>query len=76
MDNTERIQNEINHMQVRLFRLAWEKWKISRDRCADLFEQYNVDDYINASYEFFHIQGDNANLEELKEYLCSKGAKI
>ena len=41
-----RKQNEINHMQVRLFRRAWKEWGISENECAEIFDKNDVDGYI------------------------------
>lgn len=70
------MKNEIEHMQVRLFRLAWKKWNITLQRCSDIFDQFGVDDYIGSLYGLFHVQGDEANLCEIKEYLKNKGVTI
>ena len=70
------MNNEIEHMQVRLFRKACRKWNMDIRCCADLFDAYEVDKYIADLYEFFHVQGDDANLKEIKHYLKSKGAAI
>ena len=69
-------QNEILHMQVRLFRLACKTWNKSRLECAKIFDDYDVDDYIGEAYEFFHVQGDETNLEEIENYLRKKGASL
>lgn len=70
------MQNEIEHMQVRLFSLAWRKWNISIKRCSELFDRFNVDQYIASLYELFHVQGDEANLNEIETYLQGKGAVL
>ena len=68
--------DEILHMQVRLFRLAGRKWNKSTIECADVFDKYSVDQYIRDSYEFFHVQGDEANIEDIEEYLERKGCNL
>ena len=70
------MENEIQHMQVRLFEKAWKKWKISLEKCADIFDRYDLDGYISDMYEFFHVQGDDANIEELEEHLAQLGVSI
>ncbi len=69
-------EEEILHMQLRLFRLACKKWGRDTDECADIFEDNDVDRYIKDSYEIFHVQGDDANLEEIKDYLGSGGIRV
>lgn len=70
------MQNEIQHMQVRLFSLAWKKWNITIERCSELFDQFRIDHYIESLYELFHVQGDEANLAEIEEYLKNKGVVL
>ena len=63
-------------MQVRLFRLAEKKWKKSTLECAEIFDKYDVDDYISGCYEIFHVQGDEANSDDIDEYLRRKGCAV
>ena len=70
------MDNEIKHMQVRLFRKAWKQWGITLDGCADLFDEYAIDKYISDCYEFFHVQGDESNLEEIERYIARRGAAL
>ena len=72
----DRVRNEILHMQVRLFRLACKMWNKNEKECSDLFDTYEIDKYIRESYEIFHVQGDEANLEEIELYLQRKGVQI
>lgn len=75
MTNKARVQNEIIHIQVRLFRLAQKRWKTSIERCAQIFDDFGIDQYIEDLYELFHVQGDEANLEEINDYLKRNGVK-
>ena len=67
------MNNEIQHMLVRLFRRAWNKWNISQQRCADIFDRYDLDKYIADMYEFFHIQGDEATISDIEQHLTCMG---
>lgn len=69
-------ENEMIHIQVRLFRMACKRWNMDYMACADIFEKYDVDRYILDAYEFFHVQGDEANIEEIEMYLKKQGAAI
>ena len=75
MTKKARMQNEIIHMQVRLFRLAQKRWKTSVERCAQVFDDLRIDQYIEDLYELFHVQGDEANLAEINDYLKRNGVK-
>ena len=63
-------------IQVRLFRQAQSKWNLDAQKCSDLFNKYKVYDYIKTCCGFFHVQGDDANLEDIGKYLKHEGAKI
>lgn len=69
-------ESEILHMQIRLYRMACKCWNIDNQVCADLFDRYDLDEYIEESYGIFHVQGDEANLEDLTEYARKKGALV
>ena len=73
---SELRQKGILHMQIRLFRLAWMKWGVGLEKCAEWFDRFQVDRYISECYEIFHVQGDEANLGEVARYLKSQGAEL
>ncbi len=62
-------------MQIRLFRYACKRWNRTNTECADIFDQNGVDEYITESYEIFHVQGDEANIEDIENYLTAKGVR-
>jgi len=66
--------DEIVLMQIRLVKLATKTWGIAMPDVAKLFTKNDVYVFIREMYEEFHVQGDSANLEEIKEFL--KGKKI
>ena len=63
-------------LQVRLFRLAQIKWNLTAKECSNLFNKYDINEYIKTCYDFFHIQGDDANLEDIRKYLNNKGVTV
>ena len=69
-------EKELLHMQLRLFRMACHNWHLDNHACADIFDRFQLDDYIESGYEIFHVQGDEANMQELSAYARSKGADI
>lgn len=64
--------NEITFMQMRLIRMAVDKWQKSTAECAKIFACFNLYAYIESLYEVFHLQGDEANFAELEEFMASK----
>ena len=63
-------------LQTRLLRLASLRWGISLRECADIFQKYSVFDYIKDLYGIFHVQGDEADLLDVTEYIKIKGANV
>ncbi len=63
-------------IQIRLFRLAQSKWNLDEERCSTIFNKYKIYDYIETCYEFFHVQGDEANLSDIENYLKNNGAEL
>ena len=61
-------------MQIRLFRYACKKWNKDTLECAEIFDKYDIDKYICDLYEIFHVQGDEANLDDIEGYLENQNA--
>lgn len=72
----EKREDDLFLLQIRLFRLAQNEWGINEKKCSEIFNAYKIYDYIETCYEFFHIQGDEANLADIMNYLKNKGAKL
>lgn len=70
------MEKDKQRILVRLFHKAMKKWHLSIDECADIFDEYEVDSYIDHAYEFFHVQGDEANLDDIRCYLIGRGVTL
>lgn len=66
-------EEEILFMQVRLIRLASEKWGMAVGETAKLFRKCNVLEFISDGYDEFHCEGDVAVLNEVEQFLQTKG---
>ncbi len=66
-------RQQIIYMQARLLRLASEEWHRSIDRITELFVKYNVLQYIEECFGIFHVEGDEAVLEDIAVYLKNRG---
>lgn len=76
MRRNDREKKEILRLQVRLFCLACKKWKLSITACADLFDRFRIDHYIDELYDLMHLQGDEANLYEIESMLKTEGVMV
>lgn len=66
-------KQQILYMQTRMIRNASEKWNRPIEMISELFEKYDVLQYIEDCFELFHVEGDEAILEDVTEYLENKG---
>ena len=66
-------RKQITHMQVRIARMATEKWNLSVAEVGRLFHQYQVFEYIRDCFGIFHVEGDEAIWEDIVPYLKSRG---
>lgn len=69
-------KEEILYMQTRLLRLAAIHWSHSDDEIQSVFVKYGVYEYIEDGYELFHLEGDEAVLQEIAEMLKRKGVDL
>ena len=66
-------RSQITYMQVRIARMATEKWNLSIAEVAKLFHQYQVFEFIRDCFGIFHVEGDEAIWEDIIPYLKTKG---
>lgn len=66
-------KQQIIYMQTRIIRLASEEWKKSVEEISEIFTGYNVLQYIEQCFDIFHMQGDEAVLADIEEYLKNRG---
>lgn len=69
-------QEQILYMQTRLTRAAAERWQKTLAEAVDIFNRFGVLQYIEECYELFHVQGDEANIEDIECYLRARGAEV
>ncbi|MBQ9281337.1 MAG: DUF3791 domain-containing protein [Treponema sp.] len=67
---------QILFMQIRLLRMMAEKYSLSLKEAAEIFDQYKVLPFIRDGFGIFHVEGDEAVFEEVKDFLKAKGAAL
>lgn len=67
---------EIIFMQVRLARLASEKWHTSVQKTSTIFYNYGIFELIRDCYDLFDTEGDETVLGEIEKILKHKGADV
>ena len=65
---------QILYMQSRLVRLASARWNMPRDQVVQRFKNNRVFQYISDLWDYFHVEGDDAILCDVGEYLEGKKA--
>lgn len=68
-------RQQIIYMQTRIMRLASERWNKPMEEVSALFAQYNALRYIEECFDMFHVEGDEAILEDVETYLRNRGMR-
>ena len=68
-------RKQITHMQVRMVRLATDRWDKSAAEIAQIFDRFHVFEYIRDCFGIFHVEGDEAVWEDIISYLKAKGCE-
>ena len=69
-------KSEITFMQIRLLRLASERWNFPLEKIIDIFKKTGVFGYIEAGYGIFHCEGDEAVLDDVTQFVRRKGISV
>ena len=69
-------QQQILFMQVRILRIAAQRFNLSLKDAALFFKKFDVLRYIREGFGIFHVEGDEAVFEDVKSYLKFKGASV
>ena len=69
-------KSEILFMQVRLLRLASEKWNTTITKVSVLFEKYGILKFIEDCYGIFHTESDEVVFDEISLVLNHRGVDI
>lgn len=69
-------QGEILFMQTRIIRLAANRWNMSVQKVSEVFDQYNILQFISDCYDIFHTEGDEVVFHEIKKVLLNRGIDI
>lgn len=66
-------QSQMINMLVRVSRLAAKRWGVDLARVMEVFAPADALGYVQRNFAFFHMEGDEAVLDDVEEYLASKG---
>ncbi len=69
-------QIDIADMQCWLFQMAQDKWKISPQKCNQIFKKYKILDFIEECYDILHLSSYDCALKDIEKLLANKGVKI
>lgn len=61
------------HMLVRIARLAAERWSMPLSKAAEILGSSDAFGYVARNFGLFHMEGDEAILDDVEEYLAVKG---
>ena len=68
-------RSQMIHMLVRIARLAAERWGMPLSRAAMILGSSDAFYYISRNFGLFHMEGDEAVLDDVEEFLAAKGVQ-
>ena len=68
--------DEVLFMEARLFRMFWQKHGLAPRQALDLFETYNVWEFIESCYDSLHTSSDACALADIDQLLANQGATL
>ena len=69
-------QQQILFMQIRILRMASERFCLTLKATAELFKRFDVLRYIRECFGIFHVEGVEAVFGDVRAYLKAKGANL
>lgn len=66
-------RNQMIHMLVRVARLASKRWRMTLAQAATILGDADAFGYISRNFGLFHMEGDEAVLDDVEEYLAGRG---
>lgn len=60
-------------MQARIIHLASQRWGTSLKDAASALLESGALAYVRDSFDYFHMQGDDAVLDDVEEFLKDRG---
>lgn len=66
-------QSQMIHMLVRVCRLAASRWDMALKDAVGILAPADALGYIRRNFGLFHMEGDEAVLDDVEEYLRAKG---
>lgn len=68
-------ESQIIHMMVRVSRLAADRWGMSLSKVMEVFSPADALGYVARNFGLFHMEGDEAVLDDVEEYLVSRAVE-
>ena len=66
----------ISTLQAEIFDLCMNKWKISNVECSEIFDKYNIWEYIHECYDILHLYGSSENVREIDRIVNAGGELV
>ncbi len=70
------MDREIQEMKCFVFRMAQQRWNISPQKCADLFDQFGVYDFIRECYDILHLNGYECVVNDIEAMMAVEGITV
>ena len=63
-DNVKQLEETIKEVLIK-------EWKVDTDRLNEIFDKYDLSQYIEVCYEMYNSMGINGSIEDIQEYILN-----
>lgn len=70
------MDKDIQEMKCFVFRIAQKRWNISPQKCAEIFDQCKVYDFIQECYDILHLSGYECVVNDIENIMRTQGITI
>ena len=69
-------EQAVLNLQSTLIPILQRSWNVNSDELKNIFDKYDIPNFIDVCYERFNSMGIQGIIEELEEYIEIQGGKI
>ncbi len=70
------MDKEIQEMKCFVFRIAQQRWNVSPQKCAEIFDKCNAYAFIQECYDILHLSGYECVVNDIENMMEAEGITI
>ncbi len=70
------MDSEIQEMKCFVFRIAQQRWQVSPEKCAEIFDRLDVYAFIQECYDILHLSGYECVVNDIEKMMAEEGIQV